>query len=66
MSEEHEGIRGDELADEDPSPTPPPEAPTGGVRGDELADAAGGVGEPAQEQLAEDSPRGDGLADDAA
>jgi hypothetical protein len=41
-----------------------------GLRGEELADAAGGVGEVPGEQtpdaeLAKNSPRGDGLAEDA-
>ena len=68
MTDDREGIRGDELAEQDASPAPAPEAPSGGVRGDELASGAGGGGEAAadSEELAEDSPRGDGLADDAA
>jgi hypothetical protein len=65
MSEEHEGIRGDELAEQDSSPAPPPEAPSGGVRGDELAEGAGGGAEAVEpDDLAEGSPRGDGLADE--
>jgi hypothetical protein len=70
MTEEREGLRGDELAHETPEPGPAPEAPKGGLRGEELADAAGGVGEVPGEQtpdaeLAKNSPRGDGLAEDA-
>jgi hypothetical protein len=62
------GIRGDELADDagagNAAPTPPAEG--SGVRGDGLAQDGGGFAPPAtDDELAEDSPRGDGLATDA-
>jgi hypothetical protein len=66
--DEHEGIRGDELADEaagnEDAPTPP--AGDGGVRGDVLADDSGATDDAPTAELADDSIRGDGLADDAA
>ena len=63
--EEHEGIRGDELAEGAGGGAPAAE-PDGGVRGGEgLAEDAGGTTPPHGDELGEGGVRGDGLAEDA-
>lgn len=66
MSDEREGIRGDELAEEASGAGAKAPEVDGGVRGGEgLAEDAGGATPPHGDELAEGSPRGDGLAEDA-
>jgi hypothetical protein len=64
--DEHEGIRGDELADQAADDGAAPVPPVGeGLRGDELADDAGATDDAPTARLVRDAPRGDDLAEDA-
>jgi hypothetical protein len=64
---ETHGLRGDELAQDAASEEPTSTTPEGtGIRGDGLARDAAADAPVDDDDLAENSPRGDGLAEDSA